>query len=240
MAKLAPLIAVVGCDGSGKSTLAADILAHVQKTRRAESGYLGLGSGAMGNQIKSLPLIGPTAERFLSKRAKQARDPKEKIPGLGTALVLYALSLRRRARFKRVLALRKAGVVVVTDRYPQIDVPGFYDGPGLSAAKPDSKIVSWLAKREAGIYEWMASFVPTLVVRLHVDAKTALERKPDHNPELIRRKVDATPRLGFNGAKIYDLDSTMPYDEERALATVAVTSALGSCTCGANAALHVK
>ena len=39
---LAPLIAVVGSDGSGKSTLSADLLAHVQRTRNAESGYLGL------------------------------------------------------------------------------------------------------------------------------------------------------------------------------------------------------
>ncbi len=238
MGELAPLIAVVGCDGSGKSTLAADILTHVQKSRRAESGYLGLGSGAIGNRIKSWPIVGKSAERYLSKRATQARDPKQKIPGLGTAIVLYVFSLRRRARFKRVLALRKAGVAVVTDRYPQIDVPGFYDGPGLSAARAEGWLISWLAERERAIYEWMASFVPTLVVRLHVDAQTALQRKPDHNPELIRKKVEATPRLGFNGARIVDIDSTIPYDEERALATHAVSAALGSCTCG-NHQLHV-
>ena len=32
--------------------------------------------------------------------------------------------------------------MVITDRYPQVEVPGFYDGPGLSAARPDSRIVA--------------------------------------------------------------------------------------------------
>ncbi len=226
MEKLAPLIAVVGCDGSGKSTLAADILSHVRTRRLAESRYLGLGSGAIGNRIKSWPIIGTAVEAFFSKRATRARDPKDKIPGLGTALVLYVFSLKRKARFKRVLALRRQGIAVITDRYPQVDVPGFYDGPGLSAARAEGWLVAKLARKERAIYDWMAAHVPTLVIRLHVDEKTAMARKPDHNPALIQRKVEATPRLTFNGAHIVDLDSTMAYHLERDLAFEAVDMAL--------------
>jgi hypothetical protein len=226
METLAPLIAIVGCDGSGKSTLAADVLGHVRRKRAAESGYLGLGSGAIGNRIKAWPLIGPAVEAFFAKRATRARDPKDKIPGLGTAIVLYAFSLKRKARFKRVLALRRRGIAVVTDRYPQMDVPGFYDGPGLSAARAEGWLITRLANRERAIYAWMSAHVPTLVIRLHVDAKTALARKPDHNPTLIAKKVEATPHLNFNGAPIVDLDATMAYDEERVLAFEAVDRAL--------------
>jgi thymidylate kinase len=227
MDRLAPLIAVVGCDGAGKSTLAGDLLAHLRKTRLAESGYLGLGSGPMGERIRAWPLIGPAVEGFFSKRATRARDPKDKIPGLGTALVLYAFSLRRQHRFRRVTAMRRCGIVVVTDRYPQTEVSGFYDGPGLSAARADGWLVKKLVARERAIYQRMASFVPTLVLRLNVDVETALARRPDHGADLLKAKVAVTPLLKFNGARIVDLDATTPYDEEFALAQKAVAEVLG-------------
>jgi len=224
--RLAPLIAIVGSDGSGKSTLAADLLDHVRRTRPADTVYLGLHSGAMGERIKLLPVIGPMLERLLSSKASQARNPRERIPGLFTALVLYRLSLRRRAAFERLLTLRRSGTTVVTDRYPQIDVPGFYDGPHLSAAKPDGKLVARLAARERLAYEWMASFTPSLVIKLHVDTETALSRKPDHARGLIEQKVEATSALKFNGAPIVDLDATMDYVHELKLAKAAVDEAL--------------
>jgi hypothetical protein len=226
MAELAPLIAVVGCDGSGKSTLAADLLRHVRASRRADTVYLGLGSGAMGNRIKAWPLVGPMIEGMLSKRAKQARDPEAKIPGILTAIVLYRLSLKRKAQFERLLALRQSGVTIVTDRYPQVEVPGFYDGPGLSAARAEGWLVKRLSVKEKAIYDWMASHLPTLVIRLNVDVETALKRKPDHAEDLITKKVAVTPLLTFGGAPIVDLDATTDYAEELAAATAAVDRAL--------------
>lgn len=226
MTELAPLIAVVGCDGSGKSTLAADLLAHIKKTRAAERSYLGLGSGAMGNKIKAWPIIGKALEGFLSNRANRARDPKDKIPGILTALVLYGFSLRRKAKFEQVLALRRSGITVVTDRYPQTEVAGFYDGPGLSAARADGWLIGKLAAKERIIYEWMASHIPTLVIRLHVDVETAMQRKPDHARALIEKKVAATPLLKFNNAPIFDLDATSPYASEITAAIAATNQVL--------------
>jgi len=227
MTGLAPLIAVIGCDGSGKSALSVDLLHWIQQEfGPAESHYLGLGSGQIGNRIKTWPLIGSAIERALSKRAGQARTKGSKIPGLATALVIYGFSLVRKRRFQRVLNLRRKGFIVVTDRYPQVEVPGFYDGPGLSAARPDTRLVAALAARERVIYEWMASFVPTLVIRLNVDVETAFARKPDHAIELLEAKVAVTPLLKFNGARIVDIDATMPYAEELALARKAAAEVI--------------
>ena len=71
MPGLAPLIALIGADGSGKSTLLDDVVAHVARTRPAQSGYLGLGSGPLGKKIGALPLIGPGLERFLEDKSKE-------------------------------------------------------------------------------------------------------------------------------------------------------------------------
>ena len=224
---MAALIAFVGCDGSGKSTLSTDILADIAAGRRVELCYLGLGSGAIGERLKRLPLVGAALERRLARKARQTRTRGQKIPGLPTAIVVYLFSVVRLRRFRRMLALRRAGVTVITDRYPQVEVPGFYDGPGLSAARPGNWAVAALARQERRMYDWMASFRPDVVIRLNVDADTAHARKPDHGYELLRQKVNVTPRLRFGGARIVDLDSREPYGAVRAAVAQIVRATLG-------------
>ncbi|MDO6415861.1 nucleoside triphosphate hydrolase [Sphingomonas sp. BIUV-7] len=224
---LAPLIAIVGTDGSGKSTLSADMCRSFVRKRPTALAYLGLGTGDLGNRIKQWPIIGARIERKLARKASQTRDVREKIPGLPTALVVYGLSLLRVHRFRRVLALRSRGIAVITDRYPQEEIPGFYDGPGLAAARPGSRIVARLAARELRLYQWMASFTPDLVLRLNVDAATALARKPDHKAHLVAAKVAVTPLLRFHDAPIVDIDATASYDQVRRQAFASVEGILG-------------
>lgn len=220
---LAPLIALVGCDGSGKSTLAADLEVAIAPNATVARCYLGLGSGELGLRIKRLPLIGPAVEHYLSRKASQTRDKTKTVPGLATALVVFAFSLLRYRRFRRALLLRRQGVTVITDRYPQTEVAGMHDGPGLSAATAGSATVAWLARQERRMYERMASFHPDVVLRLNVDAATALARKPDHKAGLLAAKIAAAPLLRFDGAHMVDIDARQSYDAVRskALASVA-------------------
>lgn len=224
---LAPLIAVVGSDGSGKSTLSADLLAHVQNTRTAESGYLGLGSGEQGRRIGRWPVIGPALHRFLDGIADRLREPDEPIPGYLAARYALNKSRKRRAKFDGLLAKRRAGITIVTDRYPQVEVPGLHDGPILAGSATNARLTAMQAEEHA-LYAEMAAFIPTLVIRLHVDVDTVMARKPDHDRTLITRKVETVPDLMFNGAPIVDIDATIPYDEELAIATAAVDRALAA------------
>lgn len=212
---LSPLIAIIGSDGAGKTTLATSLCAALQDHRAAYA-YLGLGSGTLGLKIQAWPLIGPVLARRLTAKAKQARTKGERIPGVLTALVIYIFSKRRVRRFDQMLALRKQAGLVFCDRYPQLDVPGFYDGPGLSAARPGNGFTAWLARREITLYQRMASYRPTLVIRLNIDAATAFARKPDHNLALLTQKVQVTPLLRFNGAKIVEVDASQSLDEVQA------------------------
>lgn len=210
------IIAIIGCDGAGKSTIAADLYAKVQKQQPdAELHYLGQDSGNILRAILTWPLIGSAIGRYLVKRSQKAHGSKEKsaTPDTLTALVVHLLSRWRRHKFKHMLALSERGITIVTDRYPQAEVPGFYfDGPGLTPAKDMNGFVRWLARREQRLYEQMARHVPDLLIRLNIDADTAYARKPDHKLSMLQDKVRVIPKLGFNGAKIIDLDSTQPYD----------------------------
>ena len=127
-----------------------------------------------------------------------------------------------------MMQLRRQGVLVITDRYPQIEVPGFYDGPGLSAARAEGRVLRWLAAREARLYAEMAAHRPTLVLRLNIDAATALARKPEHGRALVEQKVAITPQLTFGDAPIAEIDATMDYAAEVALARRLIDQALAA------------
>ncbi|MGL4686463.1 MAG: hypothetical protein ACRCVY_06900 [Commensalibacter sp.] len=210
---LAPLIAIIGCDGSGKSTLSMDIVEALKSTYPIQRCYLGQGSGNIARHIRNFRFGGKFLEKIISKKAKTTRTKGEKIPGLITALVIYAFSAIRVRNFKKMMSLREHGIIVITDRYPQIDVPGYYDGPGLSAAHTSNWMIRLLAKWEYKKYEQMASIKPQLIFRLNIDAKTAFARKPDHDFELLKIKAATTPKLTFGGAKIIDIDAELPYED---------------------------
>ena len=147
MPELLPeVFAIVGCDGTGKSTLTLDLTERLRSKGRVKRIYLGLVSGEMGDKIKGLPFIGVRLESNLHKKANRALDMEKKLPGIGTALIMYALSLWRGSLMLRVIRLSRRQVKVITDRYPQAEIPGFhYDGPGLEAGGTSNRLVRMLA-----------------------------------------------------------------------------------------------
>jgi len=220
---LVGVFAIVGCDGTGKSTLATDLMIKLRDKGPVVQRYLGLVSGETGEKIKNLPFIGVRLERILARKATRALDMEKKLPGTATAIVMYILSIWRAAQLRRVMRLSRRGVQVITDRYPQAEIPGFhYDGPGLTVNRGDSWLVRKLAARELKMYTWMAEQKPTLVIRLNIDADTAYARKPDHDIAELRDKIAVIPRLNFNGARIQDIDTTIPYPQvlEQALQAI--------------------
>ncbi len=202
------VIALTGCDGSGKSTLAADLVNHLREQGPTEPLYLGQSSGRIGEWIATLPLIGPPISRYLVRKSERVHDRPSSPPSSVTALAIYLLSRWRAHKFRRMLALCRRGVLVVTDRYPQAEIPGFlFDGPQLAKTQGGNWWVRALRTREQKLYTWMAASVPMLVIRLNVDVETAHARKPDHKLAALREKIAAWPHLRFNGARILDLDA---------------------------------
>ncbi|MCX5616436.1 hypothetical protein NQF87_05545 [Bombella sp. TMW 2.2559] len=206
------LVSLVGCDGSGKSSISQYLVQHFSETRPTVYGYLGLGSGDLGRRIGALPVIGQALEKKLNRKARKARTKGEKMPGMMTGLVLFAFSLVRMKRFLRVRRAVEKGFLVVTDRYPQVEIPGQCDGPGLSAAYSNNPLIRVLARLERTIYHRIAAFRPDLIIRLNVDAETAHGRKPDHDLEALKVKTELMPKLNFNHAPLVEVDARQSYE----------------------------
>lgn len=220
---LSSVVAIVGCDGTGKSTLSNDLYKHLSAKGTVKRRYLGTISGEVGDKIKALPLIGIKLERYLNEKAQRAQDIKKKLPGTGTALIMYFFSWWRALHLLNVRRLSRKGIVIIADRFPQAEISGFhYDGPGLTIDRTNNWLIKRLAIREQKLYEWMATQKPSLIIRLNIDAETAYSRKPDHNIEELRDKSSIMPKIGFNDAQIYDIDARLPYDEVLASALSAI------------------
>jgi thymidylate kinase len=209
---MAPLIAVIGCDGSGKSTVCEHILGWIDRYGPAGAVHLGKQSGNVGRALGRLPLVGAAMDRMIRRKVDGVNDriKADMQPRLFPALVITAFTLRRLRRFKRMLALRQRGLIVVTDRFPQVEIPGAYDGPGFPETSRGSWLVVRLARREHAVFEWMASHRPDVVLRLNVDLETACRRKPDHRRDALSRKIAVTPLLTYHGAPIVDIDTNQP------------------------------
>ena len=205
-----PVIAIVGSDGSGKATVGGLLYQWIAKRSPVKFCHFGKHTGSWGRAIARIPGVGRSIDTRIAKKASQTRDAKG--ASVFTALVIFILSMRRLIRFRHMRKLHKSGYVILADRYPQAVVPGPMDGPNLVSRTPSNAFVKFLTKCEQKVYTQMAQFRPDLVLRLNVDLETALARKPDHRPESLKQKVQDVPRLSFNGARIVDLDATLPIE----------------------------
>lgn len=208
------VVAIVGCDGTGKTRLTADLVAALNRKVATERRYMGLVSGETGDKIKELPFIGVRLERHLAAKVRRAQDMEKKLPGTFTAIVMYGFSVWRVLQLRRLMRLARSGVLVIAERYPQAEIPGFhYDGPGLTTDRTKNWFVRKLAIREQAHYEWMARQRPSLVIRLMIDAETAFARKSDHPLPELRDKIAIMPRIRYNGATVQEIDARMPYPQ---------------------------
>lgn len=220
---LPPLIAVVGCDGSGKSTITQLLQKWLADYHPTVTCHLGKQSGNIGRALAQIPLVGARMERTIQAKAKTAQTSAG--PSPLTAVGIYAFTMRRVRRFRRMMKLREAGQLIIADRFPQIEIPGPMDGPGLGAAK-NSGLQGWLARRERRQFESMIAHQPDLILRLNVSLDVAFARKPDHVRASLARKIDDLSSLCFDGAPIVEINADAPLEQVIAHAKAAVSEML--------------
>jgi hypothetical protein len=212
-------VAVLGSDGSGKSTLSAELERRFAARGRATA-HVYFGSGDGPSSLLRWPLR--RARRVLlgakggseRKGAMERRHPQT----LGTARAVWALTLaqEKRAKLRRAGRARRGGVLVICDRYPQVEFPGANDGPLLTAwSSAPSRLRRALAAWESRPYQLAHHTPPDLVLRLHIDQPTAERRRPDHDPSYLRRRREMVPQLRFPGARlgVVELDANRDYPE---------------------------
>jgi|GEM_PF-479122 len=223
--KPAPIIALIGSDGSGKSTAATVSSRRINKKIDTKFIYFGTGDGS--SSVLRLPLIflkhirekaRKKNNKKITKISNQQKTPvHNNVPSIAKAAWAIAVALERRSKMRQAKKFASAGIIVITDRYPQNEQGGIHDGPRLFAwlsanKKEKNKIKHKLAKWEQGIYDSLSTAHPDLLILLDVDLETAIARRPDELREDLKRRIEVARQLRYANAHKVIINAADPID----------------------------
>lgn len=208
------VIAFLGCDGAGKSTTLNYIIKEYNKKLDVKKIYFGSGDGSSSLIRKPLKFVaqrmsGKGLGHSVSKEMKEKKSVSLKSRLYSFAKILWAVTLasEKKSKLKEMTKGRNQGMLILTDRYPQVATPGFNDGPLLTKYLNGGFLMSRIAKWEYAIYESSLKNPPDLVVKLMVPTDVAIERKPEMSREEIENKKDVVRNL--NIAPSVEIDTSV-------------------------------
>jgi hypothetical protein len=210
------VVAVVGVDGSGKSTIVATIREWLGQEMDVIPIYFGTGAGRPSLVLWPLKLMVPLITPLFKTKPKGSSHGKisDRPPGrlYSTLLAIWATASAIEKRIKLAATHRGArrGLLVVTDRYPQNEIPGFNEGPLMPRL---SGVPLWLRRFEAEAYSRAQRLPPDIVIKLIVPPEVCARREPDMDPTVIMRRIAAIPQLAFSGARVVSIDAQQPLNE---------------------------
>jgi hypothetical protein len=223
-------VALLGPDGAGKSTVTAEIAEWLSREIAVVTTYGGSGKGSAALPRRAMQHVGALRRRLrgASRPTAASGGASDSPPSLGRLVWILALVRERRRRAQAARRAKGLGMVVLSDRYPQSQFPGWNDGPRL---RPWLDTGSWAARyaarRERAAFELVEASPPDLVIKLHISPEVAARRKPETPPDQLRSGIDLLQRLEFPPTtRVVDIDAEAPLADVVLRAKHAVWDAL--------------
>ena len=219
------LVGVLGGDGSGKSSAVAAVSETIARRFPARAVHLGKPprsrlTRVLGGTMRRLRIASET-------RALPAWTDWEAagFPGHGFVL-FHTLTARDRHRLYR--SARRAadrGAIVISDRFPLegitlMDGPRTRSLPGIQ----QRPIARWLSSREVRYYQ--AIKLPDLLIVLRVDPEVAVARRPEQDPDFVRRRAAEVWAHDWSDTGATVVDASQPHQAVLEQVHVAVWKAL--------------
>lgn len=207
------VVAILGCDGAGKSTTLSYVKKEFNKKIDVYSTYLGSGDGSSSLLRKPMKLIaGKVGGKGLGHSVEKELDSGKKISLksrlYAVAKVIWAVTLakEKKSKLNKITKARNNGMLILADRYPQIEVAGYSDGPLLARYASGNGIMKRIADWEYNIYKNAYINSPDLLVKLMVPTEIAVQRKPEMTEEEIDNKKAAV-RAIHTGKKEVEINT---------------------------------
>ena len=217
-------VAFLGADGAGKSTLTEEIAEWLSREVAVVITYGGSGKGSASLPRRLLQGLAALRRRVVRPRSDSAAaspaqggEPGRRDKNISLARLVWVLSLarERRRRAQQARRAKGGGMIVLSDRLPQSQFPGWNDGPRLTRWL---EVGSWVrrvaARMEQAAFRLAELSAPDLVVKLHVSPEVASRRKPETPQEQLRTGIDMVRRLQFPATtRVLDMDAEQPLDQ---------------------------
>lgn len=212
------VVAFLGCDGAGKSTTLDYLYREYKKKIDVKTIYFGSGDGSSSLLRKPLKLVarriggkglGHSIEKEYSKKRISI---KARLYSIAKVIWAVTLAMEKKEKLQDMTKARNRGMLVLTDRYPQVVMSGYSDGPLLTRyLKKEHGLLYHVAKWEYDIYESSTINPPDLTIKLIVPAEIAIKRKPEMTVEEIENKTAAVMAVNVSRNEI--IDTSYPKEE---------------------------
>jgi thymidylate kinase len=209
------IIAIVGIDGSGKTST----LSHIEKLFSIQMNvckvFLGNGKSGASWYRKIIFLIHGTKVKKRNSNNSEELIPrkKQKVSWLYALWILVCLFDKER-NLKSSISAKANGSLVISDRWPQREVVGTFDGSRINVDNPRNRIVRYVKRREQKFLLLASLIKPDLIIRLRISAETSLIRKPG---ELTMNQAEQNSKLlndiEWGKTKIFDVDADKSIEE---------------------------
>lgn len=209
------IICLMGPDGAGKSTQAKLITKELAKKVDVLFMYMGSGKGEKSFQRKiidglfglGLNLRKNTSSKKGSSNSESSGYVDIRKKGILTQYILsikaVSLAYERRKRLLKIKKEKERGGIVLTDRYPQTETPGFNDGLKLLGNKNCKNILlRKMARYEYKCYNLANQIAPDIVVKFRGDIETLHQRRPEMTKEMLFAKQQGILNLKFENANV--------------------------------------
>jgi hypothetical protein len=210
------IVSIVGLDGSGKSTLVREVRRWLGAEIDIMPCYFGTGDGEPSLFFRPFKAASRWVARVVRTRPKGSSHGvvSDQPPGLGYSILfaVWAVAAAIEKRQKILATQRGAGrgLVVVTDRYPQNEIPEFNDGPLLHRLL---RCPAGLRRFEASVYEMAQRAAPDLVIKLQVGRSTVVQREPQMVKSIIDQRIAWLNELTFASNRVVSIDASRPLEE---------------------------
>jgi|SRR5690554_827807 len=206
------VISLMGPDGAGKSTQTKLITKEFKKKVDVKFIYMGSGKGEKSFQRKIIDTIFDVILRIRPKNNKAVKtnnkidendtpkslSNKSKITQFILSIKAVSLAFERKNKLKKIKKERKKGTIVICDRYPQTEFPGFNDGLRLvDNLDSKSSILRSFARYEKHCYDLANEIYPDLVVKFSGNVDVLHYRRPEMDRKELEAKQDGILKLKF-------------------------------------------
>lgn len=188
------IVAFIGVDGSGKTTIADEISLWISSVFQCDRKSMGIGRNSIQNNKRKIKKSFKQKKIVLLKRVKR-----------NFSLLLFSFEVHN--DIKSMKKGMRQGMIYILDRYPQTKYRGISDGPKITSGC----ILSWL---EAFFLKIADTVTPTLLFKLCIPLSVAIERRPEDDTDILKRKIRIAEEIDYVGSKVIKIDATQPYAEE--------------------------
>lgn len=215
------VVAILGCDGAGKSTTLSYIKKEFNKKLDVATIYLGSGDGSSSLIRKPMKVVarkvgGKGVGHAVEKEYAEKKKISLKSRLYSVAKIIWAVTLakEKRKKLRQMVKARNNGLLVLTDRYPQINMPGASDGPLLSRYQNGKGLFKRISDWEYNIYRSFSVNAPDLTIKLMVPTDVAIARKPEMTVEEIENKKNIVMSLDISEHTAV-IDTSRPFEITR-------------------------